>query len=57
MLGRSAPAINESYDMEVAGIVRDPLKVESVKKVVGEIPVVTDIGKLGKVDVAPYVFK
>lgn len=47
------PAVSESYDMEVAGIVlRDPLKVESVKRVVGEIPVVTDIVKLGKVDVA-----
>ncbi|HHY13156.1 MAG TPA: hypothetical protein GX526_00730, partial [Thermoanaerobacterales bacterium] len=40
------PAVSESYDMEVAGIVlRDPLKVESVKRVVGKIPVVTDIVK------------
>ncbi|HHU70338.1 MAG TPA: diaminopimelate dehydrogenase [Thermoanaerobacterales bacterium] len=47
------PAIMESPDMEVAGIVlRDPLKIESVKKKVGDIPVVTDVRKLGKIEVA-----
>lgn len=47
------PALKESPDMEVAGIIlRDSNKIQSTKKVVGDIPVVTDIKELGKVDVA-----
>ncbi|AEE90546.1 Meso-diaminopimelate D-dehydrogenase [Tepidanaerobacter acetatoxydans Re1] len=47
------PAIKESPDMEVAGIVlRNPKKIDSIKKTVSDIPVVTDIKELGKIDVA-----
>ncbi|MDD4570119.1 MAG: diaminopimelate dehydrogenase [Tepidanaerobacteraceae bacterium] len=47
------PAIKESPDMEVAGIIlRDPKKIDSTKKRVGDIPVVTDIKELEEVDVA-----
>ncbi|HHV17978.1 MAG TPA: diaminopimelate dehydrogenase [Thermoanaerobacterales bacterium] len=47
------PALKESPDMEVAGIVvRDPKKIDSTKKKAGNIPVVADIEELGKVDVA-----
>lgn len=46
-------AIKESPDMEVAGIIlRNPAKVPGVQKEVGDIPVVTDVKELGKVDVA-----
>ncbi len=47
------PAVKESPDMEVAGIVlRNPKKIDSIKKAVGDIPVVTDVQELGKIDVA-----
>ncbi|NLU09661.1 MAG: diaminopimelate dehydrogenase [Tepidanaerobacter acetatoxydans] len=47
------PAVKESPDMEVAGIVlRDPKKIDSAKKAVGDIPVVTNVKELGKIDVA-----
>lgn len=47
------PAVRESPDMEVAGIVlRNPKKIDSIKKAVGDIPVVTDVQELGKIDVA-----
>lgn len=47
------PAVEESPDMEVAGIVlRNPKKIDSVKKLVGDVPVVTDVAELGKVDAA-----
>ena len=43
------PALKESPDMEVAGIVvRDPKKIDSTKKKAGNIPVVADIEELGK---------
>jgi diaminopimelate dehydrogenase len=46
-------AVEESPDMEVAGIVlRTPEKVAGVQKEMGDIPVVTDVKELGKVDVA-----
>jgi len=46
-------AIEDSLDMETAGIViRNPKKIQAVKKVVGDIPVTTDVRELGKVDVA-----
>jgi diaminopimelate dehydrogenase len=47
------PALKESPDMEVAGIVlRDSKKIDSTKRMVGNVPVVTDVKELGKVDVA-----
>ncbi len=47
------PALKESPDMEVAGIVlRDPKKIDPTKKMVGNVPVVTDVNELGQVDVA-----
>lgn len=47
------PALKESPDMEVAGVVlRDPKKIDSTKRMVGNVPVVTDVKGLGKVDVA-----
>ncbi|HQA60386.1 MAG: diaminopimelate dehydrogenase [Tepidanaerobacteraceae bacterium] len=46
-------AIEESPDMETAGIViRNPKKIQATKKIVGDVPVTTDVRELGKVDVA-----
>jgi len=46
-------AIEESTDMEAAGIViRDPNKIQATQKIVGDLPVTTDVRELGKVDVA-----
>jgi len=46
-------AIEESPDMETAGIViRNPQKMQAVKRIVGDVPVTTDVRELGKVDVA-----
>jgi diaminopimelate dehydrogenase len=47
------PAIEQSPDMELAGVIlRNPAKISSAKKKVGDYPVVTDIKELGRVDVA-----
>lgn len=47
------PALKESPDMEVAGIIlRDLKKIGPTKKRVGDIPVVIDVNELGNVDVA-----
>jgi diaminopimelate dehydrogenase len=48
------PAVKESPDMEVAGIIlRDQKKVDATQKKVGpDVPVVTDIEQLNNVDVA-----
>jgi len=47
------PAVLESPDLELVGIVlKDQAKVNVVKKQVLDIPVVTDVRELGKVDVA-----
>lgn len=53
-VGREAvPALKESPDMEMAGVVlRNPAKISAAKKEVGDLPVVTDVKELGKVDVA-----
>ena len=53
-VGREAfYAVKESPDMEVAGIVlRDPNKIQAAKKIVGDIPVTTDVRELEKIDVA-----
>jgi len=45
-------AIQESPDMEVAGIVELPHMIETVKEKVKNISVTDDIKKLGKIDVA-----
>lgn len=46
-------AIEESPDMETAGIViRNHKKNQATKKIVGDVPVTTDVRELGKVDVA-----
>jgi diaminopimelate dehydrogenase len=53
-VGREAvPSLKESPDMEIAGVVlRNPAKVSAAKKEVGDLPVVTDVKELGKLDVA-----
>lgn len=53
-VGREAfHAIQESPDMEVAGIIlRNPNKIQGTKKIVGDVPVTTDVRELGKVDAA-----
>jgi len=52
-VGRGAlEAIQESPDMEVAGIVELTHMIEAVKEKVKNIPVTNDIKKLGKIDVA-----
>jgi len=52
-VGRGAfEAIQESPDMEVAGIVELPQVIEAVKEKAKNIPVTNDIKKLGKIDVA-----
>jgi diaminopimelate dehydrogenase len=45
-------AIQESPDMEVAGIVELPQVIEAIKEEVKNIPIVDNIKKLGKIDVA-----
>ena len=52
-VGRGAfEAIQESPDMEVAGIVELPQVIEVIKEEVKNIPIVDNIKKLGKIDVA-----
>lgn len=45
-------AIQESPDMEVAGIVELPQVIETIKEEVKNIPIVDNIKKLGKIDIA-----
>lgn len=48
----AAEAVLESSDMELVGIVELPHLVESIKQKVKDIPVVSEVKDLGKVDVA-----